>query len=200
MRLATFSRARRRPAAAPPAPATRRWGRAAAGIHPERTGDDAVLRWAVHGVELPFVGPLVAAPGLDDLLGAELSSVEVVPGALLVTAAPGSDWRELGPRVRTALIRALGRVGSWTPGPGAQQLDADGTLRWCARELIDGPVGEIATAHGGSIELVDAHDGVVTVRMHGACKGCPAAVITMKQRLETQLRLRVPGMRAVEEI
>ncbi|MFC2641404.1 MAG: hypothetical protein ACFN04_07540 [Propionibacterium acidifaciens] len=29
--------------------------------------------------------------------------------------------------------------------------------------------------------------------------GCPAAVLTMRQRLETQLRRRVPGMRAVEE-
>ena len=60
-------------------------------------------------------------------------------------------------------------------------------------------MGEIAAAHGGSIELVGARDGVVTVRMHGACRGCPAAVLTMRQRLETQLRRRVPGMRAVEE-
>ncbi|MBE6478437.1 MAG: NifU family protein [Propionibacteriaceae bacterium] len=167
--------------------------------HPERTDDPAVLRWVVHGTELPFTGPLASAPGLDGLLGGDLEAVTVTPGAVLTTAAPGRSWRELGPRVRAALGTALGSVADWLPGPGARRLDADETLRWCARELIDGPVGRIATAHGGAIELVDAHDGVVRVRMHGACRGCPAAVVTMTQRLEAQLRRRVPGMRAVEQ-
>ena len=188
---------RRRPPRCPAARAGR--APAPAVIHPERTGDPAVLRWVVHGVELPFVGPLLGAPGLDELLGAELTAVEAVPGALLVTAAPGGSWRELGPRARTALVTALGRIGAWAPGPGARRLGPDETLRWCARGLIDGPVGGLAAAPGGSIELVGARDGVVTVRMHGACRGCPAAVLTMRQRLETQLRRRVPGMRAVEE-
>ncbi|RLP08195.1 NifU family protein [Propionibacterium australiense] len=174
-------------------------GPSPAATHPERTGDPAVLRWAVHGVELPFAGSLVAAPGLDGLLGAELEAVTVVPGALLVTAAHGGSWRELGPRVRTALTTALGSVDDWVPGPDARPLDADETLHWSARELIDGPVGELAAVHGGAIELVGARDGVVTVRLRGACRGCPAAALTMTQRLETQLRRRVPGARAVEE-
>lgn len=169
-------------------------------LHPERTADPAVLRWLVHGVVLPFAGPLVSAPGLDGLLGSELEGVEADPGCLLVTAAPGRDWHELGPLVRTALITALKDVDAWVPGPHAQRLGPDEALRWCAQELIDGPVGEIATAHGGSIELVEAREGVVRVRMRGACRGCPAAVITMKQRLEAQLRRRAPGLRGVEEL
>ena len=80
---------RRRPPRCPAARAGR--APAPAVIHPERTGDPAVLRWVVHGVELPFVGPLLGAPGLDELLGAELTAVEAVPGALLVTAAPGGS-------------------------------------------------------------------------------------------------------------
>ena len=68
----TRTRPRRRPfigQGRTPAPAV---------IHPERTGDPAVLRWVVHGVELPFVGPLLGAPGLDELFGAELTAVEAV--------------------------------------------------------------------------------------------------------------------------
>ena len=39
-------------------------------------------------------------------------------------------------------------------------------------------------ADGGGIELVDIVDGVVSVRLKGACKGCPGAQMTMKMGVE----------------
>lgn len=183
-------------------------------IHPETTASPRTLRWVVSHLTLPFAGPVASAPGLDDLgltdarvaeQGGEpgtavVERVEATADAVLVTLAPGRDWRSEGPAVRTALTTALGRLDEWVPGARAHELGPDDALRMCATELIEGPVGQIATAHGGSIELVEAHDGVVSVRMHGACKGCPAAVITMHQRLENQLRRRVPDLREVVEV
>jgi Fe-S cluster biogenesis protein NfuA len=37
-------------------------------------------------------------------------------------------------------------------------------------------------ADGGDIELVDVIDGVVSVRLKGACGGCPMATMTLKKR------------------
>ncbi len=52
--------------------------------------------------------------------------------------------------------------------------------------------------HGGDVELlgVDA-DKTVRVRLQGACKGCPGAMMTMKMGIERILRERVPEVKQV---
>ena len=48
-------------------------------------------------------------------------------------------------------------------------------------------------ADGGDIELVSvADDGKVTVKLKGACNGCPMAQITLKQELEAYLKKEIP--------
>lgn len=44
---------------------------------------------------------------------------------------------------------------------------------------------------GGDIEFVKFDDGVVHVRMHGACVGCPASVFTLKMGVEEALKERL---------
>lgn len=51
---------------------------------------------------------------------------------------------------------------------------------------------------GGDLELVDVDEaGVVQVRMHGACIGCPSATLTLKMGIERNLRQRVPEVSEV---
>ncbi len=50
---------------------------------------------------------------------------------------------------------------------------------------------------GGDIELVNIEDGIVYVKMGGACDGCAAIDITLKQGIETMLLENVPGIIAV---
>lgn len=50
---------------------------------------------------------------------------------------------------------------------------------------------------GGDIEILRIEDGVVYVRMLGACDGCMAIDITLKQGIETMLLENVPGVVAV---
>ena len=51
---------------------------------------------------------------------------------------------------------------------------------------------------GGDIELVDVTEaGVVRVRLHGACVGCPSSSQTLRNGIERQLRDHVPGVTAV---
>ena len=53
-------------------------------------------------------------------------------------------------------------------------------------------------ADGGDIELVDVYtDGLVQIRFHGACHGCPSSSMTLHQGIERNLRERVPEVTRV---
>lgn len=56
-------------------------------------------------------------------------------------------------------------------------------------------------ADGGDVELVDVgEDGIVKVRLRGACHGCPGAQMTLKRGIEQALKDEVPGVKSVEAV
>jgi len=55
-------------------------------------------------------------------------------------------------------------------------------------------------ADGGDVELVDFKDGVVSVRLKGACHGCPMAAQTLKNGVEAMLKERVKGVKKVVNV
>jgi Fe-S cluster biogenesis protein NfuA len=68
------------------------------------------------------------------------------------------------------------------------------------REKIDMVLNEIRPAllaDGGDVELVDVSEGVVTLRLTGACSGCPMAVVTLRHGIEALLKEQVPEVEQV---
>jgi Fe-S cluster biogenesis protein NfuA len=53
---------------------------------------------------------------------------------------------------------------------------------------------------GGGIELVSAENGVVKVRLKGACSGCPMSQLTMVNFVERELKGEVPEVKRVEAV
>ncbi|PFG14567.1 Fe-S cluster biogenesis protein NfuA [Bacillus sp. es.036] len=53
---------------------------------------------------------------------------------------------------------------------------------------------------GGDVELVDIEDGVVKVRLMGACGSCPSSTITLKAGIERALLEEVPGVTELEQV
>ena len=53
---------------------------------------------------------------------------------------------------------------------------------------------------GGDIELIDVVDGVVTVRLKGACGCCPMSQMTLKNGVEKALKKEIPEIIRVESI
>jgi len=51
---------------------------------------------------------------------------------------------------------------------------------------------------GGDVELVEYRDGVVVIRMHGACQGCALLDDTVSNGIEAILKEEVPGVTKVE--
>lgn len=72
------------------------------------------------------------------------------------------------------------------------------------RERVDRVLNLIRPAvqsDGGDIEFVElTPDGVVRIRLHGACVGCPSSHITLQVGIERNLKAHVPEVRAVESV
>ncbi len=56
-------------------------------------------------------------------------------------------------------------------------------------------------ADGGDVELVNVDDkGVVSVRLTGACRGCPMSTMTLKMGIERVLREQIPEIKSIEAV
>jgi len=68
------------------------------------------------------------------------------------------------------------------------------------REKVEEALARIRPAleaDGGDVELIDVKEGVVMLRLTGACGGCPMSTITLKQGIERVIREQVPEVKEV---
>jgi Fe-S cluster biogenesis protein NfuA len=71
------------------------------------------------------------------------------------------------------------------------------------REKVEAALEKVRpalVADGGDVELIDVKDGVVTLRLIGACGGCPMATMTLKGGIERVLKEEVPEVKQVVAI
>ncbi len=71
------------------------------------------------------------------------------------------------------------------------------------REKVEAALEQIRPAllaDGGDVELVDVNEGVVTVKLTGACGGCPMATMTLQYGIERVLKEHVPEVKEVVAI
>jgi Fe-S cluster biogenesis protein NfuA len=68
------------------------------------------------------------------------------------------------------------------------------------QEAID-KIRPMLKADGGDVELVEVEeDGVVKVRLVGACAGCPMSQMTLKNGIERMLKKDIPEVKSVESV
>ena len=69
------------------------------------------------------------------------------------------------------------------------------------QEVIE-HIRPLLQADGGDIELVgiDEGTGIVSVRLQGACKGCPGAAMTLKMGVERHLKEKVPEVKGLVSV
>jgi len=66
------------------------------------------------------------------------------------------------------------------------------------RDRIEAALDKIRPAlraDGGDVELVDVEDGVVKVKLTGACGGCPMATMTLKMGVEKVVKEEIPEVK-----
>ncbi len=72
------------------------------------------------------------------------------------------------------------------------------------KEKVEKALEEIRPAlqaDGGGVQLVDVtEDGIVKVKLTGACGHCPMSTHTLKQGIEQQLKKKIPEVKSVEQV
>ncbi|MBI4824480.1 MAG: NifU family protein [Nitrospirae bacterium] len=71
------------------------------------------------------------------------------------------------------------------------------------REKVEEVLNKIRVglrAEGGDIELVDIKDGIVYVRLTGACGTCPMSTLTLRNWVEANLKKEIPEITAVQAV
>ncbi len=80
----------------------------------------------------------------------------------------------------------------------AQVAEAD-SLRARVERVLD-VIRPNVQGDGGDIELVDITDGIVQIRLAGACVGCMYSMMTLQAGIERMLKQEIPELRAVEAV
>ncbi|RFB15100.1 NifU family protein [Bacillus sp. HNG] len=78
---------------------------------------------------------------------------------------------------------------------GVNQMD----IKEQVQEVLD-KLRPFLLRDGGDCDLVDVEDGVVKLRLLGACGSCPSSTITLKAGIERALLEEVPGVVEVEQV
>lgn len=129
-----------------------------------------------------------------------------------VTAAPGSDWRDLKPQVLGVLLDHFsanaplfrpGNAGGIDVVGGEESFGEDpedADIVDQIKDLIDTRVRPAVAKDGGDIVYRGFQKGTVFLAMHGACSGCPSSTATLKQGIEQLLKHYVPEVTEVRAI
>jgi Fe-S cluster biogenesis protein NfuA len=78
------------------------------------------------------------------------------------------------------------------------QEDAPLSLRDRVARVVAEEVAPILEMDGNGVEVLEVSEGVVRVRLHGACTGCPSSIYAIVMGVEEELRRRVPEVRYLE--
>jgi Fe-S cluster biogenesis protein NfuA len=74
------------------------------------------------------------------------------------------------------------------------------TIRQRVERILD-LIRPAVQSDDGDVELVDVtDDGVVRVRFHGACVGCPSSSVTLQALIERSLKQHVPQVKEVQSV
>lgn len=119
-----------------------------------------------------------------------------------VSKADDTDWSMLKPMVLSALMEHFS-TGQPVVIEGYQEeaeIPDDDPVTGQIRQLITERVRPAVMMDGGDIVFDKFEDGVVYLRLKGACSGCPSSTMTLKSGIENMLRHYVPEVTEVRQV
>ena len=178
-------------------------------IQTEETPNPATLKFlpgrdvlGTGAVDFPDAEAAAKSP-----LASKLFTIEQVSGVFFgadfisVTKTPDYEWFTIKPGVLAAIME---HYASGMPvvekHAGADEGAGDGEDSEVVaqiKHLLDTRVRPAVAMDGGDIVFKSFDEGVVTLRMQGACQGCPSSTATLKMGIENMLRHYIPDVREV---
>jgi Fe-S cluster biogenesis protein NfuA len=129
-----------------------------------------------------------------------VSGVFICQNFVTVTADTDEVWSVLSPQVVDTLTTHLAADDPiLLSAPESEDADGDEVVRKI-REILDQQIRPAVAMDGGDILFVGFENGVVKLKMQGACGGCPSSTATLKQGVEARLRHFIPQVQSVEAV
>ena len=154
----------------------------------------------------------VASPLAEALFDTgEVTNVLFGRDFVAVTAGPGADWSSLKPQVVGVLLDHFvsgaplfqgGNADFVVPGGGDDEAMIPDALEHAEiveqiKDLLETRIRPAVANDGGDITYRGFRDGVVFLKMQGACAGCPSSTATLKHGIESLLKHYVPEVNEV---
>lgn len=120
-----------------------------------------------------------------------------------VTKAEDADWQNMKAPILAAIMQHFSMKQPLFKDGFADTAISDESLDEVSKqikELIDKRVRPAVAMDGGDIVFERFDQGIVYLRMHGACSGCPSSAVTLKNGVETMLRHYVPEVLEVRQV
>ncbi len=146
-------------------------------------------------VKSPLAARLFAITGVE--------RVFLAHDFISVTKADDTDWSMLKPMILAALMEHLSLNH---PIIDADFYDVknssndDNEIITQIKELLEERVRPMVAMDGGDIIFESFEQGIVYLRMQGACSGCPSAGATLKMGVENMLRHYIPEVIEVRQV
>lgn len=138
-------------------------------------------------------------------LAKRLLLVEGVTGVLLstdylsITKSEDTDWYVLKPAILGILMEHFINGLPIYNGNAAIVVDDADPITKQIREIIDTRVRPSVAMDGGDITFETFQDGIVYLKLQGACSGCPSSSATLKSGIENMLKYYVPEVKEVRQ-
>lgn len=133
-------------------------------------------------------------------------SIEGVQGVFIgkdfitITKASQANWDALIPQIIACIEKCEHFFAPTKPIvnhlPDHNDLEVVNKIE----ELIAAKVRPVIQQDGGDIVFEKFYDGIVFVKLQGACLGCPSSRITLKMGIEKILKQNIPEVKSVEQV
>lgn len=129
-----------------------------------------------------------------------VAGVFICQNFVTITADTDENWSTLSPNVVDELSAHLS-AGDPIVTEEFTQGTADGDeVVMKINEILDQQIRPAVAMDGGDVVFVEFVNGVVKLKMQGACGGCPSSTATLKHGIEARLRHFVPQVQSVEAV
>tara|TARA_B100000579_G_scaffold197286_1_gene161232 strand:+ start:1056 stop:1622 length:567 start_codon:yes stop_codon:yes gene_type:complete len=126
---------------------------------------------------------------------------------ITITKSDAYEWQVMKPSVLGGIIdhfnsndNTIEKVISKDSVNKNNKNDDDSEIVKQIKELLDTRVRPAVAMDGGDIIYNDFNDGVVYLKMQGACSGCPSSTATLKMGIENMLKHYIPEVQEVRPV
>jgi Fe-S cluster biogenesis protein NfuA len=144
------------------------------------------------------------------LLARKLFDVSGVCGVFLgadyisITKKPSLDWIVLKPALLGVIMEyflshetVIIEDSLSQPSMSLESCDEDQEIINEIKDLLDTKIRPAVAMDGGDIVFENYEDGIVYLRLQGACSGCPSSTATLKSGIENMLKHYIPEVQEV---